>query len=177
MQCRVVRKITKGHWKFNRKLTKVGESRRKRDSVVLEDAHPASERKMVQFVHGTYASFWRVLRTHLPSPCCDQNFASASAKPLPWPQRKKENKRFPQKCPRRVNKVHPESCEACRATGLIRHVKLTNVSACSGGAFFNSSPGTGPENKKDTISKIVPCDSSRVRNRNKHAKLGAHTSM
>ena len=73
MQCEVVRKIATGHYKFNRKLTNVGERQRKRDSFALEDAHPASERKKVQFVHGTYVSFWA-------------RSANSSAKPLLRPE-------------------------------------------------------------------------------------------
>ena len=139
--CRVVRKIATGHWKFNRKLKKVGESRRKCDSVVLEDAHlDQSARQFNSFMTLVFLS-GRVLRTHLPSPCCDQRSASASVKPLPWPQRRRENTCFSLKCPRRCHKLRRDSCEACGAIGLIRNVKTTHVSACSGGPFLNSSPG------------------------------------
>ena len=69
--CRVVRQIAPGHWKFNRKLTKVVESRRKRDSVVLEEAHPTSERKTMQVIHDTWASLWT-------------RCANSYAKPMLW---------------------------------------------------------------------------------------------
>ena len=69
--CRVVRQIAPGRWKFNRKLKKVAESRRKRDSVVLEKAHPTSERKTTQVIHDTWASLWT-------------RSANSPAKPMLW---------------------------------------------------------------------------------------------